>query len=59
MLRIFLIFLQNFFYLFPHKHLQIYTISKNLRFSFHLRKSALIIEGRVLFEPPCKNQIVN
>ena len=43
MLRIFSHFFK-FFYLFPHKHLQIYTIPKNPRFSLQVRKFALLRE---------------
>jgi len=35
---------QNFFYLFPCKYLQIYTITKNILFFDQMRKFRLIIE---------------
>ena len=51
--------IQNFFNYFSNNKLVPSILSKTPQYSHHLRKFTLIIEGRVLFEPPCKNQIVN
>ncbi len=52
-------FFQNFFNCLVDNSLIPSILSKILLFSHQMRKFALIIEGRVLFEPPCKNQIAN
>ena len=47
----------NFFYLFPHKHLQILTVPKIPRLSTKTRRFALIIEGRVFLNHPVKTKL--
>ncbi len=49
-------FFLKIFYSFSHIELRESAIVNYEPFSHQMRKSALIIEGRVLFEPPCKSK---